>query len=72
MSETKKWYWAYTNDPITWIFDSIEEARDHAIEIEECYFTNEKKEVVHVTTHTNGHYYSDGTVSCEGCHEGNR
>lgn len=41
-------------------------------DIEECYFTNEKQEVVHVTTHTNGHYYSDGTVSCEGCHEGSR
>lgn len=32
MNNTKKWYWAYTNDPMTWIFDTIEEARDHAIE----------------------------------------
>ena len=31
--KTKQWYWAYTNDPITWIFDTIEEARDHAIEM---------------------------------------
>ena len=41
-------------------------------DIEECYFTNEKGEVVHVTTHTQGHYYNDGSVRCEGCHEGSR
>jgi len=23
-----KWYWAYNNDPITWIFKSLDEARD--------------------------------------------
>jgi hypothetical protein len=41
-------------------------------DIEECYFTNSDNQVVHVTTHTNGHYYSDGTARCEGCHDGSR
>lgn len=41
-------------------------------DIEECYFTNDKGEVVYVTTHTQGHYYNDGSVRCEGCHDGNR
>ena len=40
-------------------------------EIEECFFTNEKNEIVHVTTVTNGHYYSDGSARCDGCHDGN-
>jgi len=34
MSETKEpyqWYWAYENSPITQIFYTLEEARDHAI-----------------------------------------
>lgn len=41
-------------------------------DIEECYFTNENNERVHVTTATIGHYYSDGTVNCEACHDANR
>ena len=41
-------------------------------EIEECYFTNEANQRVHVTTVTNAHYYNDGSVSCESCHDGNR
>ena len=41
-------------------------------DIEECYFTDDKNQIVHVTTHTLGHYYNDGTVRCEGCHEGAR
>jgi len=40
--------------------------------IEERYYTNDKHEVVHVTTHTNGHYYNDGSVNCESCHDGSR
>lgn len=33
MSETKesyKWYWAYENNNFVWMFNSLEEARDHA------------------------------------------
>lgn len=41
-------------------------------DIEECYFTNDKNEVVHVTTVTNGYYYNDGTSKCEACHDGGR
>lgn len=41
-------------------------------DIEECFYTNEKNEITHVTTATYGHYYLDGTKSCEGCHEGSR
>jgi len=41
-------------------------------DIEECYFTNDKGQRVHVTTRTNGHYYSDGYIRCDGCHDGNR
>jgi len=41
-------------------------------DIEECYYTNNKHEMVHVTTITNGHYYFDGSVSCESCHESSR
>ena len=41
-------------------------------DIEECYFTNDKGQRVHVTTATIGHYYLDGSVSCEACHEGSR
>lgn len=41
-------------------------------DIEECYYTNNKHEVVHVTTVTNGYYYNDGTARCEGCHDGSR
>lgn len=41
-------------------------------EIEECYYTNENNDPVHVTTHTIGHYYLDGSVSCEACHDGSR
>lgn len=41
-------------------------------DIEECYYTNDNNERVHVTTATNGHYYLDGSVACEGCHEGSR
>ncbi len=41
-------------------------------DIEECYFTNSENKIVHVTTHTYGHYYSDGTTRCEACHEGGR
>lgn len=41
-------------------------------EIEECHYTNENNELVHVTTHTLGHYYSDGSARCEACHEGSR
>ena len=41
-------------------------------DIEECYYTNEKNERVHMTTHTYGHYYLDGSVSCDACHEGSR
>ena len=40
--------------------------------IEEVYFTNEKGQIVHVSTSTNGHYYNDGRASCDGCHEGSR
>ena len=29
--ETSIWYWAYDNNPITWIFNTLEEARHHAI-----------------------------------------
>jgi hypothetical protein len=39
--------------------------------IEECYFTNDKNEIVHVTTATNGYYYSDGSIRCGSCHDGN-
>lgn len=41
-------------------------------DIEECHYTNDKNESVHVTTHTNGHYYLDGTTRCDGCHDGAR
>ena len=41
-------------------------------EIEECYYTNESNQLVHVTTHTLGHYYVDGSTRCEGCHDGSR
>jgi len=44
---------------------------DYSKDIEECYYTNEKHEVVHVTTHTIGYYYSDGSTKCEACHDGN-
>jgi hypothetical protein len=40
--------------------------------IEEEYFTNDKGQPVHVSTSTNGHYYSDGTAHCESCHDGHR
>lgn len=39
--------------------------------IEEPYFTNDKNEIVHVSTVTAGYYYNDGSVSCEACHDGN-
>lgn len=41
-------------------------------DIEECYYTNEKNERVHMTTHTYGHYYNDGSARCDGCHDGSR
>lgn len=41
-------------------------------DIEECYYTNDKNQIVHVTTSTIGHYYSDGYVRCEACHDGSR
>lgn len=41
-------------------------------DIEECFFTNKKNEIVHGTTETIGHYYLDGTTRCEACHEANR
>lgn len=41
-------------------------------DIEECYYTNKANQRVHVTTHTNGHYYLDGSVSCDACHDANR
>lgn len=41
-------------------------------DIEECYFTNEKNERVHVTTVTQGYYYNDGSARCEGCHDASR
>ena len=41
-------------------------------DIEECYYTNDKDQICHVTTCTNGHYYHDGSARCEGCHEGSR
>ena len=41
-------------------------------EIEECYYTNNKNQRVHVTTATIGHYYLDGSTACEACHDGNR
>jgi hypothetical protein len=41
-------------------------------DIEECHYTNEKNEPVHVTTATIGHYYMDGTARCEACHDGSR
>lgn len=34
MSETKepyKWYWAYENNNFVWLFNTLDEARDHAI-----------------------------------------
>jgi hypothetical protein len=40
--------------------------------IDEPYYTNEKNEIVHLTTYTNGHYYFDGTARCEACHESSR
>lgn len=45
---------------------------DCGTDIEECHYTNEKGQLVHVTTATNGHYYNDGSVSCEACHESSR
>lgn len=41
-------------------------------DIEEAYFTNEQGQEVHMTTQTNGFYYNDGTIRCEGCHDGSR
>lgn len=41
-------------------------------DIEECRYTNAKGEPVHVTTSTNGHYYSDGSVACDACHDASR
>jgi hypothetical protein len=41
-------------------------------DIEECYFTNDDNQIVHVTTNTIGHYYCDGTVRCESCHDASR
>jgi hypothetical protein len=41
-------------------------------DIEECHYTNNKGENVHVTTATIGHYYTDGSVACEACHESSR
>lgn len=46
--------------------------QDCGEDIEECYFTNDKNKIVHVTTHTQGYHYNDGTARCEGCHEGSR
>lgn len=40
--------------------------------IEEAYYTNTKNKIVHITTITNGHYYLDGSVNCDACHEANR
>lgn len=41
-------------------------------DIKEHYYTNEKNEIVHLTTATYGHYYSDGSARCNGCHDGSR
>lgn len=41
-------------------------------DIEECFYTNDKNERVSITTKTYGHYYLDGSVCCDGCHDGNR
>ena len=45
---------------------------DCGVDIEECYFTNEKGHVVHDGMDTYGHYYFDGSASCEACHEASR
>ena len=41
-------------------------------DIEEWRYYNEEGQEVHITSHTNGHYYNDGSKSCEACHERNR
>jgi hypothetical protein len=41
-------------------------------DIEEVYYTNKQNQIVHFSTHTNGHYYLDGGARCEACHEGSR
>jgi hypothetical protein len=40
-------------------------------DIEEPIWTNEKNQIVHISTGTQGYYYNDGTVRCEACHDGN-
>lgn len=41
-------------------------------DIEEVRYYDKDNNPVHITTCTIGHYYLDGSVSCDACHDGNR
>lgn len=56
------------NNKLTLHYEVEATCGDCGEDIEECHYTNEKGQPVHVTTHTQGHYYSDGYVRCDGCH----
>lgn len=54
------------------VYEVAAQCDDCGEDIEEAHWYNEKNEPVHITSSLNGHYYNDGSVSCEACHDGNR